>query len=94
MNTGTRRCDRACQTRERVGDEGKHRCCQYRACEEWDQLKQLHAMSEKRLAEKDSTTAARRTTAESADAVRGCQSRQAGVVENEAMTLTMKLCWT
>jgi hypothetical protein len=37
MNTGTRRCDRACQTRERVGDEGKRRCCQYRACEERDQ---------------------------------------------------------
>jgi hypothetical protein len=36
-NTGTRRCDRVCQTRERVGDEGKHRCCQYRACEERDQ---------------------------------------------------------
>jgi hypothetical protein len=24
MNTGTRRCDRACHTRECVGDEGKH----------------------------------------------------------------------
>jgi hypothetical protein len=36
-NTGTRRCDQACQTREHVGDEGKHRCCQYRACDERDQ---------------------------------------------------------
>jgi hypothetical protein len=36
-NTRARRCDRACQTRERVGDEGKHRCCQYQACEEQDQ---------------------------------------------------------
>jgi hypothetical protein len=36
-NTGTRRCDRACQTQERVGNEDKHRCCQYRACEEQDQ---------------------------------------------------------
>jgi hypothetical protein len=36
-NTRTRRCDRACQNGERVGDEGKHQCCQYRACEERDQ---------------------------------------------------------
>jgi hypothetical protein len=36
-STRTRRCDRACQTRERVGDKGKHRCCQDPACEEQDQ---------------------------------------------------------
>jgi hypothetical protein len=94
VNMRTRGYDRACQTREHVGDEGKHRCCQYRACEEQDQYKQLHAMSERRLAEKASTTVARRTTAESADAVRGCWSRQDGVVENEAMTVAMKSCWT
>jgi hypothetical protein len=96
MNTGTRRCDRACQTREHVGDEGKHRCCQYRACEQRDQLKQLHAMLERRRAENDSTTVARRKAAkrEGADAVCGCQSRRAGVDENKAMTLAMKSCWT
>ena len=27
---------RACQTRERVGDEGTCRCCQYRTCEDRD----------------------------------------------------------
>ena len=27
---------RACQTRERAGDEGTHRCCQYRTCEDRD----------------------------------------------------------
>jgi hypothetical protein len=96
MNTGTRRCDRACETRERVGDEGKHQCCQYRACEERDQLKQLHAISERRRAEKDSTTVARRRAAkrEGVDTVRGCRSRRAGVDENEAMTLAIKSCWT
>jgi hypothetical protein len=96
MNTGTRRCDRACQTRECVGDEGKHRCCQYRACKERDQLKQLHAMSERRLAEKDSMNVARRRAAkrEGADVARGCRSRRAGVVMNKAMTLAMKSCWT
>jgi hypothetical protein len=36
-NTRTRRYDRACQTRECVGDEGKHWCCQYRVCGEQDQ---------------------------------------------------------
>jgi hypothetical protein len=36
-NTGMRRYDRAYQTRECVEDEGKHRCCQYRACKERDQ---------------------------------------------------------
>jgi hypothetical protein len=92
MNTGTRRCDRACQTREHIGDEGKHRCCQYRACEERDQLKQLHAMLERRRAEKDSTMVARRRAAkrEGADAVRGCRSRRAGVVMNKVVMLAMK----
>jgi hypothetical protein len=28
------------------------------------------------------------------DAVCGCRSRRGGVVENEAMTLAMKSCWT
>jgi hypothetical protein len=53
-------------------------------------------MSEKRLAEKDSTTVARRKAAkrEGADAARGCQSRRASVVMNKAMTLAMKSCWT
>jgi hypothetical protein len=67
-----------------------------RRCEERDQLKQLHAMSERRRAEKDSTTVARHRAAkrEGADAVRGCRSRRAGVVMNKAMMLAMKSCWT
>ena len=40
-------------------DEGTHRCCQHRACVDWD-LHELYAMSKKseRPAEKDSTTVA------------------------------------
>jgi hypothetical protein len=51
-------------------------------------------MSERRLAEKASTTVARRTKAKGADAVRDCRSRRAGVVETEEMMLAMKSCWT
>ena len=40
-------------------DEGTRRCCQHRACVDWD-LHELYAMSKKyeRPAEKDSTTVA------------------------------------
>ena len=40
-------------------DEGTRRCCQYRACVDWD-LHELYAMSKKseRPAEKDPTTVA------------------------------------
>ena len=40
-------------------DEGTHRCCQHRACVDWD-LHELYAMSKKseKPAEKDSTTVA------------------------------------
>ena len=40
-------------------DEGTHRCCQHRACVDWD-LHKLYAMSKKseKPAEKDSTTVA------------------------------------
>jgi hypothetical protein len=53
-------------------------------------------MSEKRLAEKDSTMVARHRAAkrEGADVAHGCRSRRAGVVMNKAMTLAMKSCWT
>ena len=36
----------ACQARGHVMDEGKHRCCQHRACVDWN-LHELCAMSEK-----------------------------------------------
>ena len=89
----TRRYNRACQTQERVGDEGTHRCCQYRACEEQDQQKQLHAMSERRL-QRRTLRRLRCADRRSADAGRGCRSRRVGVVEDEARTIATKSCWT
>ena len=49
----------ACQARSHVMDEGMHRCCQHRACVDWD-LHELYTMSKKseRPIEKDSTMVA------------------------------------
>ena len=50
---------RVCQIRGHVVDEGTRRCCQHRACVDWD-LHELYAMLKRseRPAEKDSMTVA------------------------------------
>jgi hypothetical protein len=93
-NTGTRHCAELVGLGNVSGTKASTRVASTGRAKNRDQQKQLHAISERRLAGKASTTVARRTTAKGVVVVRGCRSRRAGVVEEGAMTLVMKSCWT
>ena len=68
---------RACQTRGHVGDEGTHRCCQYRACGGRDHREPYASVGGAiRGGIDDDCGANQPGGVEGADVVRGCRSRR------------------
>ena len=75
-------------------DEGTRRCCQHRACVDWD-LHELYAMSKKseRPAEKDSTTVAAPIGAGPMSPAVVRVDEAVGVDDGDAAMLATGWCW-